>query len=183
MILHFLKILVFSKTYSFFKLIFRTNQFQQRPKYIFQKVLFYTSVSRTNSGLKALLIAAGQYLWSGFTFFTKTWFLGSGNFRIRKFQKSPWNVWIWLEYPASHSKSKFWRFFVKKTVKNQLQKFPQKNLFCLILWICLQPFFRDCRAKIFRWVRLNLHRRYCKHFEMVATKSRLKKDKLWRLYS
>ena len=73
LILHFPITLVFQKTYSLSKLIFRTTQMKERPKYgIFQKSLSCTFASRTNLGLKAVPIAAGQYLWRGLRFSTKT---------------------------------------------------------------------------------------------------------------
>ena len=63
LILFFLKILVFQKTHSFFKLIFRAMQLQQPKHNIFQKALFCALASSTKLLLNAVLIAAGgQYL-------------------------------------------------------------------------------------------------------------------------
>ena len=78
LILYFLKILVFEKTHSLFKLIFKATQWQKIPEYgIFQKALFYILASDMNLGWNAVPVAAEQYLWSGFTFSSKTWsFLG-----------------------------------------------------------------------------------------------------------
>ena len=62
-ILHFLKILLFQKSHSLFKLTFRATQLQQRPMYdILPKALFCILMSSTNLELNALPIAAGQYL-------------------------------------------------------------------------------------------------------------------------
>ena len=73
LILYFLKILVFQKTHSLFKLIFRAMQLQ-RPKHnILQKTLFCTLASSTKLVLNAVPIAAGQYLWRGFTFSCQNW--------------------------------------------------------------------------------------------------------------
>ena len=73
-ILFFLKILVFQKTYSLFKLIFRAMELQQPKHNIFQKALFCTLASSRKLVLNAVLIAAaGQYLWRGFTFFCQNW--------------------------------------------------------------------------------------------------------------
>ena len=74
LILFFLKILVFQKTHSFFKLIFRAMQLQQPKHNIFQKALFCALASSTKLLLNAVLIAAGgQYLWRCFTFFCQNW--------------------------------------------------------------------------------------------------------------
>ena len=59
----FLKILVFQKTHSLFKLIFRAMELQQTTHNIFQKALFCTLASSRKLVLNAVLIAAaGQYL-------------------------------------------------------------------------------------------------------------------------
>ena len=69
LILHFLKFLVFEKSHSLFKLIFKATQLQKIPEYdIFQKTLFCTLASSMNLGLNAVPVAAGQYLWRDFTF-------------------------------------------------------------------------------------------------------------------
>ena len=66
--LHFLKILVFEKAHSLFKLIFKATPLQKVPEYdIFQKALFCTLASSMNLGLNAVPVVAGQYL-SDFTF-------------------------------------------------------------------------------------------------------------------
>ena len=63
LILHFLKIFVFEKSYSFFKLIFKATQLQKIPEYdIFQKILFCISASSMNFGLNTVPVEAGQYL-------------------------------------------------------------------------------------------------------------------------
>ena len=49
------------------------------------------------------------------------------------------------EYPGGYPKANFWSFLTLAT-KNQLQNIPQKNLFCLISWISLQPFVHNCRS-------------------------------------
>ena len=63
LVLHFLKILVFEKAHSLFKLSFKANQLQKTPEFdIFQKTLFCNLVSNMNLGLNAVPVAAGQYL-------------------------------------------------------------------------------------------------------------------------
>ena len=47
------------------------------------------------------------------------------------------------EYPAVRPKAKFWRYLVKNCKKSAV-KHSIENLFCRILWICLQPFVQDC---------------------------------------
>ena len=47
------------------------------------------------------------------------------------------------EYPAGHSKARFWRFLVKNRKKSAV-KIPYKNLSCLNSWVCLQPFSQTC---------------------------------------
>ena len=50
-------------THSLLKLILRATELWQRPKLdLFQKALFWTLVSSTNLVLKAVPIAAGQFL-------------------------------------------------------------------------------------------------------------------------
>ena len=69
MILHFLKMLVFEKAHSLFKLIFKATKLQKVPEYdIFQKALFRTLASSMNLGLNAVPVAAGQCLRRDFTF-------------------------------------------------------------------------------------------------------------------
>ena len=69
LILHFLKILVFEKAHSLFKLIFKVTPLQKVPEYnIIQKSPFCTLGSSMNLGLNALPVAGGQYLLCNFTF-------------------------------------------------------------------------------------------------------------------
>ena len=61
------------------------------------------------------------------------------------------------EYLAGHPKAKFWRFQEKLTKIN-----CNKNLFCLISWICLQPFVQRGRGL------LGLHCRfYYRHLFLI----------------
>ena len=57
---HGIDILVFQKTHSIFKLIFRASELQQRPKVdIFEEAQFSISASSTNLVLKVVPIEAG----------------------------------------------------------------------------------------------------------------------------
>ena len=65
----FSEVLVFEKTHSLLKLVFKVTQLQNIPEYdIFQKTLFCTLVSSMNLGLYTVPVASGQYLWRDFTF-------------------------------------------------------------------------------------------------------------------
>ena len=65
LILHFLKILVFEKVHSLFKLIFKENQLPKLPEYdifqktLFCKILFCTLASSMNLRLNTFPVAAG----------------------------------------------------------------------------------------------------------------------------
>ena len=64
-----MKVLVFEKVHSLFKLIFKATKFQKVPEYdIFQKALHWTLASSMNLGLNAVPVAAAQYLRRYFTF-------------------------------------------------------------------------------------------------------------------
>ena len=74
LIIHFLKFLIFGKSHSLFKLIFKATQLQKKPEYdIFQKTLFFTLLSSMNLGLNPVSFAARQYLWRNVTFSSKNW--------------------------------------------------------------------------------------------------------------
>ena len=65
-----LQILVFYKSDSLLKLIFRATDLQQRPIFdILEKPRNYTLASSWNFVLKIVPSRAGQYFWRGFTFF------------------------------------------------------------------------------------------------------------------
>ena len=68
-----------------------------------------------------------------------------GSSKIKKFQENPWNAWIWWRVPNRLSKGRILTFFDKKLQKISCKTFHRKKLFCLILWLCLQPFVEDCR--------------------------------------
>ena len=66
--LHFLRILVFQKTHSLLRLIFRATGLRQKFKFdTFQKGLYNTLASSTNLVLKVVPIVTGVYLWRYFT--------------------------------------------------------------------------------------------------------------------
>ena len=75
---NFLKIFVFEKPHSLFKLIFKAIQLQKIPEHdIFQKIIFFTWASSMTFGLNTVPVAARQYLWRVLLFCTKNWsFLG-----------------------------------------------------------------------------------------------------------
>ena len=61
--LHFLRILVFQKTHSLLRLIFRATGLRQKFKFdTFQKGLYNTLASSTNLVLKVVPIVTGVYL-------------------------------------------------------------------------------------------------------------------------
>ena len=66
----------------------------------------------------------------------------TGTQEVRKFQGSPEMLQIHGKCPAAHQIRKFWQL-CRKIVKNRLYNIPQKNLFYLISWICLQNFVQD----------------------------------------
>ena len=75
--LYFLKILVFEKTHSLFKLIFKEIQLQKCLNMISFKKLFCTLGSSMHFGQNVVPVATGDYLWRGFFLSTKNWsFLG-----------------------------------------------------------------------------------------------------------
>ena len=72
MVLHFLKISLFQKTHSLFKLIHRAAQLQQTPKYdIFQKGIFWTFSLRYKSGTKRRSNCSRAVFMKSFYFFLK----------------------------------------------------------------------------------------------------------------
>ena len=59
---------------SVLKLIVKATELEKRPKFdIFKGALFCTLKSSTTLVLNVVLIAARQYLWTGFSFFTNNW--------------------------------------------------------------------------------------------------------------
>ena len=65
-----LKILVFEKSHSLFKLIFKATQLREIPEYdIFRKILHCFLALSINLGLNVVPVAAGQYSWKDFTVF------------------------------------------------------------------------------------------------------------------
>ena len=70
-IIIFLKILVFQKSPSLHKLIFKATELQKIFEYdnFPKKKLFLNLALGINLGINAVPVSSGQYLWQDFTFF------------------------------------------------------------------------------------------------------------------
>ena len=73
--------------------------------------------------------------------------------KLGNFNKIPEILGFDGKNPAVHPKAKFWRFFVKNRKKSAVKEFTEQ-LFCLISWVCLQPFVQDCTNYDFSWQNL-----------------------------